>query len=87
MRHELQKEFDDPDGNFVEQFQTTGFDARTFELFLFAMFRESGHAINRAYSRPDFLLQKAGIGAWIEAVTANPAPVGAAQHDIRSAMK
>jgi hypothetical protein len=69
---ELQVEFDDPDGNFVEQFQTTGFDSRTFELFLFAMFKESGHTINRTYKRPDFLLQKEGIDISIEAVTANP---------------
>ena len=35
---EVEASFEDPDGNFVEQFQTTGFDARTFELFLFSMF-------------------------------------------------
>lgn len=28
---------EDADGNFVEQFQTTGFDARIWELYLFAM--------------------------------------------------
>lgn len=72
MLREVQTHFDDPDGNFVEQFHTTGFDARTFELFLFAMFRESGHIVDRTHARPDFLLSKDGVCAAIEAVTANP---------------
>jgi hypothetical protein len=76
-RATLQKvaeDFEDPDGNFVEQFQTRGFDSRTFELFLFAMFKESGHSIDRTQERPDFGLGKQGIEAWVEAVTANPMP-------------
>ena len=73
---DLQAEFSEPDGNFVEQFQTTGFDARTFELFLFAMFKESGHAIDRSYQRPDFLLTKNGVTAAVEAVTASPPSKG-----------
>lgn len=68
---ELQVDFDDPDGNFVEQFQTTGFDARTFELFLFAMFRESGHIVDRSQQRPDFLITRDGVTAAVEAVTAS----------------
>jgi hypothetical protein len=40
MLREVYAEFPDPDGNFVEQFQTSGLDARTFELFLFAMFKD-----------------------------------------------
>lgn len=67
---ELQQTFVDPDGNFVEQFQTTGFDARTFELFLFAMFQESGHHIERGQQSPDFLLSKNGVTAGVEAVVA-----------------
>ncbi|MDE5446246.1 MULTISPECIES: hypothetical protein [Bradyrhizobium] len=30
-------DFHDADGNFVEQFQTIGFDARIFELYLHAL--------------------------------------------------
>jgi hypothetical protein len=74
MMRKVAEDFGDPDGNFVEQFQTRGFDSRTFELFLFAMFRESGHSIDRTYEQPDFGLRKDGIEAWVEAVTANPAP-------------
>lgn len=72
MLRDIQQHFDDPDGNFVEQFQTTGFDSRTFELFLFVMFRESGHAIDRSRQRPDFMISRDGITAAVEAVTASP---------------
>lgn len=68
---EIQESFDDPDGNFVEQFQTTGFDSRTFELFLYSMFRESGHLVDRKQSRPDFLVTRDGVTAAVEAVTAS----------------
>ena len=68
--------FPDPDGNFVEQFQTGGFDARTFEIYLFALFRESGFAIDRSNPRPDFLLDKDGQTLGVEAVTANPPSSG-----------
>lgn len=76
---ELQGTFDDPDGNFVEQFQTTGFDSRTFELFLFAMFKEQGHTIDRSHARPDFLLGKHGLTVAVEAVTASMPAVGGIQ--------
>ena len=32
--------FEDPDGNFVEQFQSTAFNARLWELYLFALLAE-----------------------------------------------
>ena len=76
---ELQASFDDPDGNFVEQFQTTGFDSRTFEFFLFAMLRESGHAVDRSHARPDFLISKDGVTAAVEATTASMPAVGGIQ--------
>lgn len=72
MMDELANLFADVDGNFVEQFQSTGFDARTFELFLSAMFEEQGHELVRNYDRPDFLLKKDGFEVFVEAVTANP---------------
>lgn len=65
---------DDPDGNFVQQFQTHGFDARTFELYLQALFTEAGHAIDRSHDRPDFLISRDGLTVAVEAVTANPPP-------------
>ncbi|WP_253506657.1 hypothetical protein [Paenibacillus xylanexedens] len=64
--------FNDIDGNFVEQFQTTGFDARVFELYLFAYLLESDYKIKRNYERPDFLVEKDGLTVAIEATTVNP---------------
>ena len=71
MMRAIYADFDDPDGNFVEQFQTTGFDARTFELYLFALFREQGWAVDRSHPRPDFCLKKSGVEMFVEATTAN----------------
>jgi hypothetical protein len=73
MLREVCAEFPDPDGNFVEQFQTNGFDARTFELFLFAMFKDLGHHIERE-RRLDFILSRKGQTACVEAVVASPPP-------------
>lgn len=64
----------DPDGNLVEQFQTHGFDARTFEIYLHALFTEAEHTIDRTHDRPDFLISRDGVTAAVEAVTANPPP-------------
>ena len=74
---DLFNDFFDPDGNFVEQFQTTGFDARTFEIYLFALFKEAGFSLDRSKPRPDFILEKEGVQIAVEAVTANrPASTG-----------
>jgi hypothetical protein len=73
MLREVYAEFPDPDGNFVEQFQTSGIDARTFELFLFAMFKDLGHHIERE-PRLDFILSRDGQEACVEAVIASPPP-------------
>lgn len=64
--------FDDVDGNFIEQFQTTGFDARTFELFLFAYFADAGFNVTRPKERPDFLIERDGLAVAVEATTSNP---------------
>ena len=45
---------DDADGNFVEQFQTTGFDTRLWELYVFAMLVEVGYILDRSSAIPDF---------------------------------
>ena len=37
----------DPDGNLVEQFQTFGFDARTFEIYLHALFAQPESSARR----------------------------------------
>lgn len=70
--------FEDADGNFVEQFQTTGFDPRVWELYLFATFTELGFAHEEGVAVPDLLLSSPSGRIAIEATTANPPQAGAA---------
>ena len=69
---EMMKWYEDPDGNFVQQFQTDGFDARLWELYLFAAFREMGYAIDRSEQIPDFTCKGVFCDFTVEAVTVNP---------------
>jgi hypothetical protein len=64
--------FEDVDGNFIEQFQTTGFDPRIWELYLFAAFTELGFARDKSLQVPDFVLSGLRGAIAVEATTANP---------------
>jgi len=75
MMNEVFSSFDDVDGNFVEQFQTSGFDARVWELYLYAYFRDVGFAVKRGRPAPDFILRRVDTAISVEAVTANPSPL------------
>lgn len=61
-----------PDDNFASDFQTANFDARLWELYLFACFREQGIAVSQDWPSPDFHLRSGTDEAYVEAVTANP---------------
>src|SRR5260370_5317937 len=63
--------YEDADGNFVDQFQTTGFDARIWELYLFATFSEMGYSINRSNAIPDFICIRPMATFCVEATTVN----------------
>ena len=64
--------YDDADGNFIEQFQTTGFDQRIWELYIFATLIELGYELDKAESVPDFCAASL-IGQFtLEAVTVGP---------------
>ena len=76
MLEDVYQEFEDPDGNFLEQFQTNGFDARFFELYLFAYCARSGFAIDRTRSAPDFLVTRDEITVAVEATTVNRSKSG-----------
>ena len=65
----------DVDGNFIQQFQTTGFNARFFELYLFAYLTKSGFEVEQR-GAPDFLATKDGVTIAIEATTTNPSTSG-----------
>src|SRR3954464_3077900 len=60
------------DGNFVEQFQTTGFNSRTFELYVSELLHAEGFAFEGCEPQPDFCVTKNGTSIAIECTTANP---------------
>lgn len=62
----------DVDGNYIKEFQTLGFDARLWELFLYIYLYDSGFEFNHNYSAPDYLVSFFGSQFCIEAVTVNP---------------
>lgn len=69
---EIAYSFEDSDGNYIEQFQSAGFNARLWELYLYAFFHEMDFMINREFNAPDYVIEKAGVRLCIEAVTVNP---------------
>jgi hypothetical protein len=68
--------YEDVDGNFVEQFQSTGFDSRFWELYLFALLAEQGFVFDRTCAAPDFLCEGLIQDIFVEAVTVNPSRCG-----------
>lgn len=53
---EIMPHFIDVDGNYIRQFQTTEFDQRLWELYLFCYFNEECLSIDRTKNAPDFIL-------------------------------
>ena len=72
-------QWDSADPQFVRDFQTAGFDARAFELYLAATLRSLGWSISGQGGRPDFRCRGRGLEFYVEASTANspgnPEPV------------
>lgn len=63
----IAEEMNDNDGNFIQQFQTTGFNSRIWEMFLFKFVQENGFEIIEKHNRPDFNVKKDGVELFIEA--------------------
>ncbi len=63
---------EDLDGIFVKQFQTTGFDARLWELYLFAAFAEMEYRIEHIHAVPDLTCVGVLGELTVEAMTVNP---------------
>ncbi|MEO8801799.1 MAG: hypothetical protein ABI375_00410 [Rudaea sp.] len=63
---------DDIDGNYVEQLQSTAFDARLLELYVFALLVENGFLVRHEGAAPDFLANNGHGEIAIEVTTANP---------------
>jgi hypothetical protein len=68
---------EDLDGNFVEQFQSTAFDQRIWELYLFATLIELGFSLDATHAVPDFIGTSLFGSVAIEAVTVGPTRRGA----------
>lgn len=69
---QMMRWYEDTDGNFVEQFQTEGFDARIWELYLFAALTELGYLIDRSQPAPDFIAKGLSGKIAVEATTIGP---------------
>jgi hypothetical protein len=68
--------FVEKDGNFIEQFQTTGFNARTFELYVSELLHSEGFKFEGTEPHPDFCVTKNDVKLSIECTTANPTDDG-----------
>jgi hypothetical protein len=64
----------DVDGNFIEQFQSTGFDSRVWELCLYGYLTEEQLFLKREHRAPDFTVMKYGETVAIEAVIVGRKP-------------
>ncbi|KAA1395117.1 hypothetical protein [Aeromicrobium ginsengisoli] len=64
--------YEDRDGNFIQQFQTDGFDARVWELYLWATLVSLDYAAEFPAPSPDLLAHGVGATFAIEATTVNP---------------
>ena len=66
--NEMMPHFADIDGNYVEQFQSSGFDSRLWELYINSYLVEEQLFINRTKHAPDFMVTKYGKTVGIEAI-------------------
>lgn len=62
----------DPDGHYIKEFQTQGFDARIWELFLYVFLYDAGFEFIHGHAAPDYHVSFYGNECCIEAVTVNP---------------
>ncbi|MDE0131018.1 MAG: hypothetical protein OXM62_06060 [bacterium] len=65
------EQWNSADPQFVRDFQTAGFDARVFELYLAATLRSLGWSIGGEGGRPDYRCRDPGLEFYVEAATAN----------------
>jgi len=63
---------EDIDGNYIQQFQSTAFDARLLELYVFALLVENGFSIEHIGAAPDYMANDGHGEIAIEVTTVNP---------------
>ncbi|UDL92064.1 hypothetical protein LGH82_12995 [Mesorhizobium sp. PAMC28654] len=61
----------DLDGNLVRDFQTSGYSARAWELYLRAALRALNFDMDHTHAAPDFCVRKGGKTVFVEATTVN----------------
>lgn len=81
----MMRSYEDVDGNFINQFQAGGFDARIWELYLSATFNELDFIRNEKLQVPDFVLVSPRGPLAVEATTANPSPTSPLKADASEA--
>ena len=69
---EVMYSYVDLDGHYIKEFQTQGFDARIWELFLYAYLYDAKFEFIHGHSAPDYHVSFYGNECCIEAVTVNP---------------
>ena len=69
---ELAYTYIDLDGVYIRDFQTKGFNARLWELYLYAFLKEQDFTLSTDFSSPDFSVSKGPFNIHIEATTINP---------------
>lgn len=69
---EIANSFIDNDGHYQREFQSVGFNARLWELYLHVYFYNAGLVAQNNHPAPDFELDHFGEKVFIEAVTVNP---------------
>ncbi|PSL24079.1 hypothetical protein [Chitinophaga ginsengisoli] len=69
--NEIIYSFIDVDGNYIKDFQTTGFDSRLWELYLYIYLYNARFSFDNSFNAPDYLVSYFGNEFAIEAVTVN----------------
>ena len=78
---EMAYSFIDLDGNYIKDFQTSGFDARLWELYLYVYLYNASFRLHDLHVAPDFEIEKFGETLLIEAVTVNPSQSNSPRKD------
>lgn len=87
LMQQIYEQWGGADRHFIREFQTAGFDARVFELYLAATLRSLGWTVGCEGGRPDFHCRGPDLEFYIEAGTANspgnPEPVTTPEEYLR----
>ncbi|WP_353204710.1 hypothetical protein [Sphingomonas sp.] len=71
LLEEVSRWVPDLDGNLARDFQTSGYSARVWELYLWAALRALNFDMDYTHAAPDFCVRKGGKTVFVEATTVN----------------